>query len=250
MGGGGLLLLAAAAAAAGEARVVEGGRHRRFYPPSEEQAEVVVPTFRMDEAPVTIGEFRAFLEANPGWQRGRVPALFADATYLASWAGPADPGGLAPDLPVTEVSWYAARAYCRARGGDLPTVDQWEYAADATATERAGARRDPGLRTAILDWYARSATSPMRPIRQGPPNAFGLYDLHGLIWEWTLDFNSLLIAADAREAGDQENLRFCGAGSLSASDVEDYPSFMRFAMRSSVQAKDTTRTLGFRCAHP
>jgi sulfatase modifying factor 1 len=233
----------------GARAAVDAGQHTPFYPPTEGQESVEVAAFTMDVTPVTNAEFAAFIKDNPKWARDAVPAVFAESGYLSEWSGPADFGVLHPDHPVTAVSWFAARAYCQAAGGDLPTVYQWEYAADATATAPHGARRDPDTLALILAWYGAGPGARLRPVGQGAPNFWGIEDLHGLVWEWTLDFNSLLISADIRESGEGENLRFCGAGALSARDVEDYASFMRFAMRSALGASFTTDNLGFRCAY-
>lgn len=247
-----VLVVLGASAHAGEPAVatVAAGTHTPFYPPSDAEREVELPAFALDTHPVTIGQYQAFLQEHASWQQGAPPAVFADESYLERWVGPADPGALPADLPATQVSWFAARAYCQAHGGDLPTVHQWEYAADATADAPHGARKDPDTLSRILAWYAEGPGVPLRPVGQAPPNHWGLHDLHGLIWEWTLDFNSQLISADIRESGEGENLRFCGAGALSARDVEDYASFMRFAFRSSLTASFATQNLGFRCAYP
>ncbi len=240
--------VAASSPALSESVVIEAGRHTPFYPPTPALTEVEIPAFAMDAAPVTRQQFQRFVIDNPRWQRGIAPAIFVDESYLQSWSSPTSSGPLLPDLPVTEVSWFAARAYCQAAGGDLPTVYQWEYAADATADAPHGARKDPDTLSRILAWYAQRGAQ-LASVGQQPPNYWGLHDMHGLIWEWTLDFNNQLISADVRESGE-DNLRFCGAGALSAVDVEDYASFMRFAMRSALQASYTTENLGFRCAYP
>jgi formylglycine-generating enzyme required for sulfatase activity len=79
-------------------------------------------------------------------------------------------------------------------------------------------------------------------------NYWGVQDLHGLVWEWVLDFNSSMLATDPRRAGDRDRLAFCGGGAIGATDQADYPSFMRVAFRSSLRAEYTTHNLGFRCA--
>ncbi|MCB9743890.1 MAG: formylglycine-generating enzyme family protein [Alphaproteobacteria bacterium] len=242
------MALALAAAVLAAPVKVGAGVHRPFYPPSPAEQEVSIEAFRMDATPVTNAEFLAFAQAHPEWAKGGAPSLFADPRYLQDWAGPAALGVSTPEAPVTWVSWHAARAYCRAQGGDLPTTWQWEYAADAMADAPHGAQKDPATLRRILDWYASDA--PLGAVGQDTPNYWGLYDLHGLIWEWTLDFNSVLVASDPREAGDADTLRFCGAGAVSAEDAEDYATFMRSAFRASLKAAYTTSDLGFRCAYP
>ncbi|MFO1337072.1 MAG: formylglycine-generating enzyme family protein [Burkholderiaceae bacterium] len=210
---------------------------------------VDVPAFEMRELPVTVGEFRDFVRAHPEWQRRHVPALFAEKRYLLDWAGATEPGpALQPSAPVADVSWFAARAFCEAEGARLPTWLEWEYAAAADET-RTDARTDPAWRRRILSWYERPAGTPPGAVG-GPPNAYGVRDLHGLVWEWVDDFNALFIAGDSRTQGDPDLLKFCGSGAINIIDKDSYAVLMRVALLSSLKASDTTSTLGFRCARP
>lgn len=198
-----------------------------------------VAAFRLRETPVTRAEFRRFLAQHPEWQPGRAPAVFAGTGYLQH------------DLddsaaPVTEVSWFAAQAYCEAEGGRLPTWYEWEYAAAADPT-RTDARGDPAWLARILGWYARPANGPL-PAVGGQANVYGVRDLHGLVWEWVDDFNALLVNADSRSAADSDRLKFCGAGAIDLQDRQNYAVLMRIALLSSLSAADSTGSLGFRCA--
>ena len=240
------LALAFALASSDGTVAIGGGTYRPLYPADPQAPETAVRAFRLDARPVTRGEFAAFVAERPEWQRGRVAEVFADPGYLARWTSPSTPDGR-PAQPVVAVSWFAARAYCAARGKRLPTADEWEYAARASATE-TDATADPAWRAEILAWYARPSTGDLPDVASGAPNVWGVHDLHGVVWEWVDDFNGLLVAGDAREAGDAERNRFCGSGALSAADAEDYASFMRIAFRSSLEARYTTANLGFRCA--
>ena len=72
--------------------------------------------------------------------------------------------------------------------------------------------------------------------------------MHGLVWEWVDDYNTALVTGESRgDSGLDRNL-FCGSESVGSSDPKDYAAFMRFAFRSSLEAKYTVRNLGFRCA--
>ena len=79
-------------------------------------------------------------------------------------------------------------------------------------------------------------------------NVYGVQDLHGVVWEWTDDFSSLLVSGDARNQGDGNRMKFCGAGSLAMADRSNYAVLMRVTLLSSLEARDTTSSLGFRCA--
>ena len=216
--------------------------------PAPGQSQVYVAAFRLDARPVTNAQFLEFVRTRPQWRRDRVAALFADEGYLSHWAAADALGpGILPDQPITRVSWFAARAYCAAAGGRLPEWNEWEFA--AAADERvADARADPAWRARILDWYARPATDPLKAVGLAEPNLYGIQDLHGLIWEWVEDFGSLMVSGDSRTQGDPDKLEFCGAGSISAQDRENYPVLMRVAFLSALEGRSTARRLGFRCA--
>lgn len=225
---------------------IAGGAYRPLYPPDPAQPVVQVAAFSLERHPVTVGQFRAFVVSAPAWQRGAAAGIVADSGYLASWTGPTV-AAVADDRPITEVSWFAARAYCAAIGRRLPTEDEWELVARASEVAR-DASDDPRWLSQILDWYARPFAGALPAVDQGPANAWGVHDMHGLVWELVEDFNNTLISSDARESGDGERLRFCGVGAVSAQDVRDYASFMRVAFRSSLEGNTTARSLGFRCA--
>jgi formylglycine-generating enzyme len=227
---------------------VPGASLRTTLPIARSRDTVEVKSFRLNRKPVTNAEFLAFVRAQPQWQRGRAPAIFADANYLQQWRGALDLGPSAhADQPVTDVSWFAAQAYCEAHGARLPTWHEWELAA-AADERRRDARDDPAWRERLLAWYSRPSNAALNLVGKTAPNVYGVYDLHGLVWEWVEDFNALMVSNDNREQGDPDLTKFCGAGALSVADRENYAVLMRVAMLSSLQANDTTKNLGFRCA--
>jgi len=244
-----LLLLVALAAASPQGLAPVGpGVWRPIFPPEPGKEEIAVERFLMDSVPVTNADFLAFVQAQPAWRRDRVSRALADEGYLTQWAAPDALGaGVRPAQPVTRVSWFAARAYCAWKGERLPTVAEWELAASASETEK-DASRDPAFRERILAWYASPADAQLADVGQGSANVWGIHDLHGLVWEWTEDFNSMLVSGDNREQKGADKVQFCGAGALEARDRGDYAAFMRVANRSSLEAHYTTSSLGFRCA--
>jgi len=229
--------------------VVHGGILQPFYPPTPKESEIPVATFYLDRTPVTNAQFLDFVKRHPEWRRDRIKGIFADERYLAHWSTPMALGPHTfPQQPVTQVSWFAARAYCAAHQKVLPTANQWEFAAQASDVA-PDAHRDMAWRQRVLEWYTRPAPAQLPHVDAGTPNFYGLVDLHGLVWEWVADYNGNLIAADNREnATSPEKNRFCGAGAQVATEKEDYATFMRMAFRSALKASYTVANLGFRCA--
>jgi formylglycine-generating enzyme len=173
--------------------------------------------------------------------------LFADEGYLSHWMGDLELGTARPGQPVTRVSWFAAKAYAAWKGKRLPTTDEWEYAARAGFTTMDGAR-DPEFRRAIAEWYATPSPETLPAAASGRANVLGIRGLHGLIWEWTSDFNSAMAGEEGRTGGSLERQLFCGSGAAGATDPGDYAAFMRFGLRSSLKGGFTIHNLGFRCA--
>ncbi len=202
-----------------------------------------ISAFTIDRNPVTHAEFRKFVRDHKEWSRAKASAPLVDSGYLAIDSG-------IPDLgPATQVSWFAAQAYCESKGGRLPDTLDWEYVAAADQT-RPDATRDPVFASTILNWYAKPSRGPVTSvIGAGKPNFYGVSDLHALIWEWTFDFNSVFVTADNRQDGDKSADFTCGNGATASSDRGNYAAFMRYAMRNSLQAHHTSLNLGFRCAY-
>jgi formylglycine-generating enzyme required for sulfatase activity len=86
-----------------------------------------------------------------------------------------------PDSPVTSITWVAAKAYCAAVGGRLPTEAEWEYAARASTTTFAYGR------ASAIGWHLENSDEMVHPVAKLKPNAWGLYDMLGNVHEWVLD---------------------------------------------------------------
>jgi formylglycine-generating enzyme len=223
---------------------IPAGTYVPFFgrPGKSSKRSVAVASFWLDAYPATNGQYLDFVQSHPEWQKSQAKPIFMDSQYLEGWPddlswGPED----LKNQPVTNVSWFAANAYCHTLGKSLPTTDQWEYAlAD-------GGRGKDSINDKVLQWYGTPNSTKIPPVEQSDKNGYGIYGLVGLVWEWTLDYNNVMSGAELRQSGTDKNL-VCGGAGLLASDPSDYASFMRFSLRSSLKATYTTANLGFRCA--
>ncbi|MEE9360994.1 MAG: formylglycine-generating enzyme family protein [Cellulophaga sp.] len=223
---------------------IKGGKYIPLY--GSDSLQVTIADFQMDVYPVTNEDFLKFIKENPKWKRSSVKKIFADGSYLLGWKSDLVLGENQPSKsPITSVSWFAAKEYCKCLGKRLPTVDEWEYVAMADEN-LADARKRKTYNQFILSWYEKPKTFK-NEIGSTFMNYWKVYDLHGLVWEWTSDFNSVLVSGESRKDVDNDSNLFCGSAAVGATDLMNYAAFMRYAIRGSVKAKYTMKNLGFRC---
>ncbi len=223
---------------------ISGGKYTPLY--SLDTQKIIVLPFLMDIYPVTNSDYKIFVEKFPDWSKSKIKSIFADATYLQHWSSDNKFNTSIANSPVVNVSWFAAKKYCECQGKRLPTVAEWELAARANETKQ-DASKDVKFNQWVLNWVSKPNPKILPNVGSTFKNYFGVWDLHGLVWEWTFDFNSALTTGESRGNENLDKTFFCGGGSFAAKDINNYASFMRFAMRSSVKANYTVQNLGFRC---
>lgn len=135
------------------------------------QHEVSVPAFYMGRYPVTNAEYGKFLSQSKDTKE---PAYWGDRKYNQL------------RQPVVGVSWNDAKAYADWAGLSLPSEAQWEYACRAGTTTRYYT----GDSETDLDragWYDKNSDYKLHVVGEKEPNACGLYDMHGNVYEWVED---------------------------------------------------------------
>jgi formylglycine-generating enzyme required for sulfatase activity len=152
-----------------------------------------------------------------------------------------NPGWSNERMPVVNVSWKDARAYCAWAGGRLPTEAEWEYAARGGSTE---ARYGPIDEVA---WYNKNSGGQTHPVGEKRPNGFGLFDTLGNVWEWVMDwydeeYYKTSPSQDPPGAASGE-FRVLRGGSWGGE-----ARFIRVSSRNGVLPGDWGHGLGFRCA--
>lgn len=109
--------------------------------------------------------------------------------------------------PISNVSWSAASGYCVWTGGRLHTEAEWEYAARGGSDElRYGAIEQ-------IAWYKANSGGHAHAVKTLVPNAYGLYDMLGNVWQWTADSTRGITIAlprrPIREDLKRANIGFC-----------------------------------------
>ena len=209
--------------------------------------------FRMLGVPVTWAMYRLF---DPGHDAAR-----------DTFDGELPPEAQ-DDVPVYNVTWMASVMFAEWVGARLPLEPEWEYACRAGTSTRFWSG-DTGADLARVGWSndamgnGGNAKGHPHPVAQKPKNAWGLYDVHGNVWEWCADVydgesyapraggltvdprgltfavgNALQISAKSADCGTSRVMR---GGSW-----YDWPVFARSAYRYGDSPSNSSWVLGFR----
>jgi formylglycine-generating enzyme required for sulfatase activity len=193
----------------------------------------ITQPFYLGVTPVTQGQYRAVTGSNPSHFKG------------------------SDELPVESVSWEDAQAFCdklnalekRDLGGAsyrLPTEAEWEYACRAGTTTRfTFGDADAGL--GEYAWFSGNSGGTTHPVGQKRPNAWGLYDMHGNVWEWCWDGyekNYYANSPDADPVGPSE----AAARVIRGGSWLNGPRLGRAARRNWIAPGHRSSNVGFRVA--
>jgi len=225
---------------------------------------VSVDEFYMDAQEVTNAQYQAFIEANPQWQKDRIPKKYHNGDYLKHWNGNDYPPGTRKH-PVVYVSWYAAMAYAQWQGKRLPTEAEWEWAARGGSADiklylmgdRDSDDRfwDNSLNVSKANYNENVGSTTA--VGTYSMNGYGLYDMTGNVWEWCLDEYD----ADFYAVAPRENPIAGGTVEAIVSDFMNVKTvrvlrggswvspakFVRVSDRTRFSPTNTNKARGFRC---
>ncbi|MDO4551056.1 MAG: bifunctional serine/threonine-protein kinase/formylglycine-generating enzyme family protein [Planctomycetia bacterium] len=158
------------------------------------------------------------------------------------------------DLPVENVSWHDCQKFCQKLRNlglniQLPTEAQWEYACRAGTTTSLNNGKNITSTYEICEnldevgWYAKNSDWTTRAVGQKKPNAWGLYDMHGNVWEWCADWYGDYPSGSVTDPTGPRS----GSGRVyRGGGWYYYARFCRSAYRGSGTPTDRGDDLGFR----
>jgi formylglycine-generating enzyme required for sulfatase activity len=205
-------------------------------------------SFAMGRFPVTVGQWKLFVRAT-GWESQ------SDTDWQAPGFAQTD------EHPVTGVSWVDAQKYLgwlSDKTGQLyrlPSEAEWEYACRAGTKTAFHFGDQISTELANYDGHYTYNGSPRGAYLQGtnkagvfPPNPWGLFDMHGNVWEWTQDvvhhnYDGAPADGSAWEAGGDQDRRILRGGSWLYN-----PRYLRSALRNGFSAVLANDIVGFRVA--
>jgi formylglycine-generating enzyme required for sulfatase activity len=217
---------------------------------------------------VTVGQFRAFVEQT-GYRTdaesdGKGGYIYNDQrkskdqqTIVSdprlNWRHPGYPREQTDDEPVVQVSWNDAMAFCRWLSGQegvvyrLPTEAEWEYACRA-GTSTLWSSGNSSTQLESYAWTPNSGSPTTHPVGSKQPNPFGVFDMHGNVWEWCLDYVGPYQSAPEQDplgpsAGVERVLR---GGAWDRKNIRRTKS----AYRISAEPSYRNYTYGFRVCRP
>ena len=175
--------------------------------PNEVQHQVTLSAFRISKYETSNAQFAAFLNAksigsNGLYALGVYPTqalIYANSSWGLTWTGSQwQPVAGKENFPVTDVTWYGATEFATYAGGRLPTEAEWEYACRGNTTSAFNTGACLNNTQANYNW-ANPLTGCTNTITTYPgqtqavnsysPNAYGLYNMHGNVWEWCSDWD-------------------------------------------------------------
>ena len=219
---------------------------------SEKPAHPVALTqpFYMGKFVVTQEQYQAVAGAIPG-----------SIKVIGSWISNSEalpiivsPMPRSKESPMDTVSWYDAQAFCKKvteqtkQAVRLPTEAEWEYAcrAGTASTYHSG---DTEADLARAAWYSGNSKDMTHPVGRKEPNVFGLYDMHGNVWQWCQDWYRYdyysKSPAENPEGPAQDAARVFRGGSW-AND----PRYCRSACRNWYVPDGCSDLVGFRVVAP
>jgi formylglycine-generating enzyme required for sulfatase activity len=213
---------------------------------------VKIAAFWMDRTEVTVADYIRFIVDDTTWMPKGDSGRISNGDYLETWRG-GIVNAATDSMPVTYVTWFAARAFCKRAGKRLPTEAEWEYAAHGGVEGDVFPWGDAPPDPARANYAASGIEHPMM-VAHYPANGYGLFDMAGNVWEFTADQWSDPRALPTSKALELEPWRSDRTQAarqrvvIRGGSYAGAPVNLRVRYRDSHPAGEAQPYVGFRCA--
>lgn len=215
-----------------EGKAIQYGNKKPWFLNEHPEHKIIVKEFYIDKFEVTGKDYQEFVTAT----NHRIPSYWQGGTFPANQA----------ENPVSMVSWFDAKEYCKWKSKRLPAEVEWERAARGSDGRRFPWGNDFKLKK-LNTMGIHGGTTPVGTFNEGK-SPYGIFDMAGNVQEWTLDSYKPYAGNEYEDRDFGEKFKVVRGGGWGGLGHYGSEVYVRTAYRNYAPPGGTYDDVGFRCA--